>query len=140
MPQFTSSILDAIVVGQQRVNPPGYSDPTESVVLFIKCTPSASSGTLTPNPKLIKQLKDAIAKDLTRRHVPAFIFEAPEVPYNVNGKKLEIQLKAVLCGGQEALDKLKTTREERTLLSWFVKFFEVEKVVKEQERRCVAKL
>lgn len=132
MPQFTSSILDAIVVGQQRVTPPRYSDPTENVVLFIKCTPSASSGTLTPSPKITKQLNDAIAKDLTRRHVPAFIFETPEVPYNVNGKKLEIQLKAVLCGGQEALDKLKVTKEEREMLSWFVKFYDVEKVVKEQ--------
>ncbi|KEF63445.1 uncharacterized protein A1O9_01423 [Exophiala aquamarina CBS 119918] len=140
MPQFTSSILDAIVVGQQRVKPPMYSDPTESVVLFIRCTPSASSGTLTPNPKLVKQLNDAIAKDLTRRHVPAYIFEAPEIPYNANGKKLEIQLKAVLCGGREALEKLKTTKEEKALLVWYVKFFEVEKIVKEQEGRRGAKL
>jgi len=140
MPQFTSSILDAIVVGQERVKPPRYSDPTEKVVLFVKCTPSASSGTLTPNIRLIKQINDAIAKDLTRRHVPAFVFEAPEVPYNVNGKKLEIQLKAVLCGGQAALDKLKTTKEERQSLSWFVKFFDVENVVKEQEGRFGTRL
>lgn len=134
-PQFASSILDAIVVGQQRVKPPRYSDSTELVVLFIKCSPSASSGTLTPSPKLVKDLNDAIAKDLTRRHVPAFVFETPEVPYNANGKKLEIQLKAVLCGGQEALDKLKVTKEERHMLTWFVKFFAIENVMKEQSGR-----
>jgi acetoacetyl-CoA synthetase len=121
------------------VKPPRYSDPTENVVLFIKCTSAASSGTLTPSPKVTKQLNDAIAKDLTRRHVPAYIFETPEVPYNANGKKLEIQLKAVLCGGHEALDKLKVTKEERDMLSWFVKFYDVEKVVKEQHGR-MAKL
>ena len=62
------------------------------------------------------------------------------MPYNVNGKKLEIQLKAVLCGGQAALDKLKTTKEERQSLSWFVKFFDVENVVKKQEGRFGARL
>lgn len=104
-------------------------------MLFIKCTPSASSGTLTPNPKIVRDLSDAIAKDLTRRHVPAFVFETPEVPYNVNGKKLEIQVKAVLCGGQEALNRLKVTNDEKAMLAWFVKFFEIENVVKEQSGR-----
>lgn len=127
-PEFTPSILDAIVVGQQRVQPPLYSDPTERVVLFIKCTPSATSGTLTPSPILTAKIKDAIAKNLSRRHVPSFIFEAPEVPYNVNGKKLEIQVKAVLCGGEAALRKLKVTREEELSLRWFLSFFDVDKV------------
>ncbi|KAK4893288.1 hypothetical protein LTR27_008411 [Elasticomyces elasticus] len=128
MPKFQNAIADAIVVGQQRVKAP-YSDATERVVLFIKCTPQASTGSVVPRAQLEMAIRETIAENLSRRHVPAFIFEAPDIPYNVNGKKLEIQVKAVLCGGAEALARLKLTELEFQQVKWFEKFHHIEKVV-----------
>ncbi|KIX06976.1 acetoacetate-CoA ligase [Rhinocladiella mackenziei CBS 650.93] len=127
-PKFNGRIADAIVVGQQRITPP-YSDPAERVVLFLKCTPQASTGTLRPCSQIEAAIREQIANDLSRRHVPAFIFETKEVPYNANGKKLEIQVKAVLCGGKQAFAKLKLTQEEFRQIKWFERFYEIEKVV-----------
>lgn len=80
-------------------------------------------------------IRDQIALDLSRRHVPAWIFETEVVPYNANGKKLEIQVKAVLCGGQTALNKLKLTPEERSQVQWYAPFYEMEKVVETLEKQ-----
>lgn len=132
-PRFHSQIVDALVVGQQRIAAP-YSDPAERVVLFIKCSPQASSGTLRPKQQLESAIREQIAKDLSRRHVPTFIFETDEVPYNANGKKLEIQVKAVLCGGGPAMARLKVTQDEFRQLKWYERFFEIEKVGSLEQR------
>lgn len=113
---------------------PPHIDPAERVVLFIKCSPQASTGTLRPDAELEAAIREQIANDLSRRHVPALIFEVEEVPYNTNGKKLEIQVKAVLCAGKQGLSKLKLTQEEFRQVKWFERFYEVEKVVKSLAR------
>lgn len=133
-PRFNRLITDAIVAGQQRIAPP-YSDPAEQVVLFIKCAPGVSTGSLRVRSDLEAAIRDQIALDLSRRHVPAWIFETEVVPYNANGKKLEIQVKAVLCGGQTALNKLKLTPEERSQVQWYAPFYEMEKVVETLEKQ-----
>ncbi|KAK6401466.1 hypothetical protein LTR81_023407 [Elasticomyces elasticus] len=89
LPEFQNAITDAIVVGQQRIKAP-YSDATERVVLFIKCTPQASAGSLVPRAQLGMSLRDRIAENLSRRHVPAFVFEAPDIPYNVNTRSTAV--------------------------------------------------
>lgn len=133
-PQFSSSVLDAVVVGQQRVSPP-YSDPTERVLLFLKCSENASTGTLFPSEELEKRIREQIAKDLSRRHVPHHIFEINEVPYNANGKKMEIQAKAIVCSGSSAKNKMKLSQEESAMLESFVRFYDVETLVKKSKIR-----
>ncbi|KAK4610178.1 Acetoacetyl-CoA synthetase [Fulvia fulva] len=137
-PALKSSVADALVVGQQRQDS-RYSDPTEQVLLFLKCTPSATSSSLFPNSGLVDQVKQHIIKDLSRRHVPHYFFEVDEIPYNVNGKKLETLVKKVVNGGPEVLRKLKMTEDEARMMGKFVKFYHVEGVVK-REGREVAKL
>lgn len=127
-PAFKHLISDSIVVGQQRLVS-GYSDPAERVVLFIKCTPAATSGTIHPKSDLKSKIARAVEQNLSRRHVPAFVFETNIVPYNVNGKKLEIQVKAILSGGKEAMNKLKATKDELKQLEWYERFFDIEKFV-----------
>ncbi|KEF56412.1 uncharacterized protein A1O9_07993 [Exophiala aquamarina CBS 119918] len=130
-PKFTRSVSDACVVGQQRNQAP-YFDTSERVVLFVKCTSNAllsSESPLKLHPTLEKQVREQITKDLSRRHVPAFIFTAPEIPYNVNGKKQEIQVRAVLCGGEQAMAKLQVTEEERRVLKWFLPFYAMERII-----------
>ncbi len=136
-PKFSNAILDSIVIGQQRLAPP-YSDSAEKVVLFIKCAPSLRTGTLRVRPELESAVREQIARDLSRRHVPAFIFGTEVVPYNANGKKLEIQAKAVLSGGPSAFQKLKLTAEEFVQLKWYERFYEIEGVVEALKSQQVA--
>ncbi|KAH8810648.1 putative acetyl-CoA synthetase [Xylogone sp. PMI_703] len=138
LPKFASSILDACVVGQQRVKHP-YSDAAERVVLFIKCAPTITTNSMIPDTVLEKQIRDQITTDLSRRHVPSFIFEVAEIPYNFNGKKLETQIKAILCSGEEALTKIKVTSEERRKLEVFKRFYHIEDCVHRQ-RDAASKL
>lgn len=84
--------------------------------------------------ELKSRIREAITMDLSRRHVPSFMFAVEQIPYNVNGKKLEIPLRAVLSEGKEAFAKRKFTVEERQVLEKFLKYFRVEEVVHAQDR------
>ncbi|KIX95811.1 uncharacterized protein Z520_08519 [Fonsecaea multimorphosa CBS 102226] len=127
--RFTSSIADSLVVGQQRRAAP-YSDTTERVLLFIKCREGESSNRLLPKRDLEARIREQIAKDLSRRHVPAHIFEVNEIPYNANGKKMEIQVKAVVNGGAQARTKQRVSPQELSMLEQFEPFFHLEKLLK----------
>ncbi|KAL4802567.1 acetoacetyl-CoA synthetase [Aspergillus unguis] len=81
-------IADSICVGQRRA-----SDADERVLLFIKMNPDQS-----PDASLISSIKQAIKTRYSPRHVPAYIFEVPEIPYTVNGKKCEINVKQIVSG------------------------------------------
>lgn len=126
--RFRGLLLDAIVVGQQRIAPP-YSDSAEQVILFIKCAPNISTNTWRVRGDLDAAIRDQITQDLSRRHVPAHIFECHLIPYNANGKKLEIQLKAILGEGTAALQKLKLTPDELSQVKLFEPFYEIERFV-----------
>lgn len=67
---FAQKIEDSVCVGQRRKK-----DIDEQVLLFIKM----KSGQRF-NAQLIADVKAAIAKGLSKRHVPRFIFETPEIP------------------------------------------------------------
>lgn len=129
------AIHDALAVGQQRQTAQ-HSDPAERVILFMKCAPEHSSGTRHPTPSLRQRVRDAIIRDLSRRHVPHFMFEAGEIPHNANGKKMEIQVKQVCNGGQAALDKMTLTDAERGMLETFVRFYDVERVAENKAREA----
>ncbi|EXJ55066.1 acetoacetate-CoA ligase [Cladophialophora psammophila CBS 110553] len=137
-PHFASSIIDSLVVGQQRSAAP-YSDTTERVLLFIKCREGESTNHLLPNKDLDSRIRDQIARDLSRRHVPAHIFEVKEIPYNANGKKMEIQVKAVVNGGAQAKTKQRLSQHELSMLEQFEPFFHLEKLLNKLER-CDSKL
>ena len=44
------------------------------------------------------ELKAAIRANLSARHVPKFVFEVPEVPVTINGKKVEVAVKRIISG------------------------------------------
>ena len=137
--EVSSKVLDGLAVGQQRATDK-YSDATERVILFLKVAEDQSSATLFPREELLQTVRDLIARDLSRRHVPHFFFEVEEIPHNANTKKMEIQVKQVCNGGQGALDKMTLTDTERTMLQNFVKFYDVEEVVRENKGGRRAKL
>ncbi|KAK4496524.1 hypothetical protein PRZ48_012504 [Zasmidium cellare] len=114
----SAEVADAICVGQQRAQ-----DPSERVFLLLLLKDRKPF-----TKELEDRIKSAIQRDLSRRHVPHFFFAVDSIPYNVNGKKLEIPLRAVLSEGKKAFERRKFTAEEREALECFLPYFEVEKI------------
>ncbi|KAH9055528.1 acetoacetate-CoA ligase [Lactarius vividus] len=87
-PVFSARIDDTICVGQRRPQ-----DKDERVLLFVKMRAGHKL-----DPALEESISAAIRSALSRRHVPAYIFEVEELPYTVNGKKIEIAVKKIVSG------------------------------------------
>lgn len=77
-------ILDSLVVGQN------WHDDVR-VILFVKLKPG-----FTLNEQLVNQIKTVIRKNATPRHVPAKIIAVPDIPYTINGKKVELAVRNVI--------------------------------------------
>lgn len=125
-----AEVADSICVAQQREQ-----DQSERVYLFIQ--PRLSNKL---SKDLEQKIRKAIARDLSRRHVPQFMFATSNIPYNVNGKKLEIPLRAVLSEGKKAFAKRKFTNEEIEVLETYLPYFEVEVITGESEAKPMSKL
>ncbi|CAL1295524.1 unnamed protein product [Larinioides sclopetarius] len=63
----------------------------ERAVLFLKIEDGYSF-----SDELVNRIREAIARELTIRHVPDVILETKDIPYNINGKKLEIIVKKII--------------------------------------------
>ncbi|PNP74974.1 hypothetical protein FNYG_11698 [Fusarium nygamai] len=83
-----SDILDAICVGQRRA-----CDNDEQVMLFVKMKPAPSF-----TQDLQHRLRAAIREKYTPRHVPKYIFAVEDIPYMINGKTCEINVKHIVSG------------------------------------------
>jgi acetoacetyl-CoA synthetase len=68
-----SQISDSICVGQRR-----RTDGDETVMLFCKMRPGESF-----TQKLVNDIKAAIRKELSPRHVPKYVFETPDIPVSL---------------------------------------------------------
>ena len=71
-----------------------------------------------------KEIKSLIRTSCSPRHVPDFIFQTPDIPYTLSGKKVEVPIKKILKG-----DKLNNVISKDSLknpksIDWFVKFYE----------------
>lgn len=67
---FAGEVAESLCVGQRR---PQDLDERVYLFLFMKNGKVFDKG-------LEKKIKDTIARELTKRHVPKFIFEVPEIP------------------------------------------------------------
>jgi acetoacetyl-CoA synthetase len=79
-------IDDSVVVGHK------YQDD-ERVVLFVKMKAGFEL-----NDILIKKIKTSIRSQCSPRHVPAVLLTTPDVPYTINGKKVEVAVKKLIHG------------------------------------------
>ncbi|KDR75136.1 hypothetical protein GALMADRAFT_140674 [Galerina marginata CBS 339.88] len=116
MEQFSTSVDDSLCVGQRRPQ-----DKDERVLLFLKLRPGFKF-----TPELVNDIKNAIRKGLSARHVPAYIFEIPDIPYTVNGKKIEIAVKQIISGSN--LQPSGTVANPEALQLYY-KYRDIEKVV-----------
>ncbi|KAL4935966.1 hypothetical protein BDV06DRAFT_217023 [Aspergillus oleicola] len=115
-------IADSLCVGQRRPH-----DSDESVVLFIQL----SSGQAF-TPSLITKLRERIVQQLTPRHAPRYIFAVPEIPYTVNGKKVEILVKKIISGSGNVT--ISPTIANPQCLAAYEQFVRIEKAYVDQQR------
>ncbi|KAH7927543.1 acetoacetate-CoA ligase [Leucogyrophana mollusca] len=85
---FSEELDDALCVGQRRPQ-----DADERVLLFLKMRQGQAF-----TPALVERIKNAIRTGLSPRHVPAYVFDITDIPYTVNGKKIEIAVKQIVSG------------------------------------------
>lgn len=79
-------VADSVIVGQQFQG-------DERVVLFVKL----AEGYILDDD-LVKKLKSSIRSACSPRHVPAIIKTVKDVPYTLNGKKVEVAVKKIIHG------------------------------------------
>ncbi|KAH8652434.1 hypothetical protein BX600DRAFT_386793 [Xylariales sp. PMI_506] len=85
---FSDRIVDSICVGQRRPQ-----DNDESVMLFLLMREGFKF-----DKKIVVEVKQAIKRDLSKRHVPRYVFETPEIPTTINLKKVELPVKQIVSG------------------------------------------
>jgi len=76
-------VEDSLVIGQPWKN-------DERIILFLKMK---NQSVLTD--KLIKKIKIYIKESCSPRHTPAKIFAVEDIPYTINGKKVEMAVKQI---------------------------------------------
>jgi acetoacetyl-CoA synthetase len=85
---FADKVADSLCVGQRRPQ-----DQDESVMLFLLMRHGQRF-----SEALVSQIQQAIARDLTKRHVPRYIFETPEIPVSVKSKDFSDKVSALTDG------------------------------------------
>ncbi|GJN75426.1 hypothetical protein PLICBS_009525 [Purpureocillium lilacinum] len=119
--RFVAEVAESLCVGQRRE-----TDLDERVVLFLLMRPGRKL-----DAALVAKIKDTIAREMTKRHVPKYIFEVPDIPVTVNGKKVELPVKSIISG--------KTVKPSGTLLNpksleFFYQFQKIEDVAPPQAK------
>ncbi len=80
------AIADSLVVGQK------WQDD-ERVILFLKM-----EATSELNAELVSKIKSTIRSQCSPRHVPSKILPIDDIPYTINGKKVEVAVKKIIHG------------------------------------------
>lgn len=79
-----SEVVDSLVVGQDW-------DNDVRMILFVKLAPG-----LELSEGLIQRIKTVIRVNTTLRHVPAIIIQVKDIPYTLNGKKVEMAVRQII--------------------------------------------
>tara|TARA_B100001179_G_scaffold52660_1_gene35776 strand:+ start:4765 stop:6711 length:1947 start_codon:yes stop_codon:yes gene_type:complete len=79
-------VADSLVVGQSN-------NGDERVILFIMLNDNHHL-----SKELILDIKNSIRSNCSPHHVPAIIMEIEDIPYTINGKKVEIAVKRMIQG------------------------------------------
>ncbi|KAF2090758.1 acetoacetyl-CoA synthase [Saccharata proteae CBS 121410] len=120
---FSSQIADSICVGQRRP-----LDADESVMLFLLM---AEGRRFTK--RLANEVKERIGQELSKRHVPKWVFETKEIPTTVNLKKVELPVKQIVSG---QFIKPSGTLLNPDSLNFYYQFAQVEQL---EERESLSK-
>ncbi|MBC8312530.1 MAG: acetoacetate--CoA ligase [Candidatus Marinimicrobia bacterium] len=81
-----AGVLDSVIVGHS-------TGDDEEVVLFVKLDDDTQL-----DDTLKATIKAKVRTGCSPRHVPAKIISAPDIPYTINGKKVEVAVKKLIHG------------------------------------------
>ena len=81
-------VADSLVVGQKW-------EDDERVILFVKLNEGSK---LTK--EFIERIRKSIRSECSPRHVPSVVLPTKDVPYTINGKKVEIAVKKIIRGNE----------------------------------------
>jgi len=81
-----AEIEDALVVGQRQ-------DEDERVVLFV-----VTAEGVDLDDRIRDLIRETVREKASPRHVPEKIIAVPQIPYTINGKKVEIAVSRILHG------------------------------------------
>ncbi|ROW09063.1 hypothetical protein VMCG_02879 [Cytospora schulzeri] len=118
---FADKIHDSLCVGQRRPR-----DEDESVMLFLLMKPGQRF-----SKELVNEIREAIRKDLSKRHVPKYIFETNEIPTTINMKKVELPVKQIVSGHKI---KPSGTLANPQSLDYYYQFAKVENLIGPKEK------
>ena len=85
-----NGILDCVVIGK-------IIDGDEKIILFVKMESPL-------NTEIKKEIKDKLKERCSPRHIPYKIIQVNDIPYTLNGKKVEIAINKII-NGDEVLNK-----------------------------------
>ena len=74
-------------------------DDDERIILFVKL-----KNKINLKNDLIDKINEELRNNCSPRHVPFKILEVKDIPYTINGKKIEIAVKQII-NGQEISNK-----------------------------------
>ncbi|KIJ67761.1 hypothetical protein HYDPIDRAFT_83248 [Hydnomerulius pinastri MD-312] len=120
--QGLEGVQDVLCVGQRREG-----EEDERVLLFLKMR-EGERGKV--GREIRERVREVVRRGLSRRHVPAGIFEIEDIPYTVNGKKIEIAVKQIVSG-VDAVPSGTVANPESFKL--YYKYRDFEKVMREEE-------
>ncbi|KAI1485187.1 acetoacetyl-coenzyme A synthetase [Biscogniauxia mediterranea] len=118
---FADRVADSLCVGQRRP-----ADTNETVMLFLLMRPGCRF-----DRELVREVKEAIGRSLTKRHVPKYVFETPEIPTTVNLKKVELPVKQIVSG---QVIKPSGTLLNPKSLDYYYQFAKVQQLVGPKEK------
>ena len=107
------AIADSLVVSIELSGGRAY------MPLFVQLKPG-----LTLNDDIVKQIKVALRKDFTPRHVPDEVFQIDEIPYTMTGKKLETPVKKILMGFDLEKSVNRDSMRNPETIDYFIDFAE----------------
>ncbi|KAK3684812.1 hypothetical protein B0T22DRAFT_199048 [Podospora appendiculata] len=118
---FADRVQDSLCVGQRRPQ-----DDDESVMLFLLMKPGVKF-----SRALVAEVKKRVGEDLSKRHVPRFVFETPEIPTTINLKKVELPVKQIVSG--QTITASGTLANPQSL-DFYYRFVKVEDLVGPREK------
>ena len=80
------AIVDSLVIGQRIQS-------EELVLLFVKLLPG-----MQLDDEIRQSIRAAILDSASPRHLPAKIIQVDDIPYTINGKKLELAVRDIVHG------------------------------------------
>ncbi|WP_346891029.1 acetoacetate--CoA ligase [uncultured Roseibium sp.] len=106
-----AEIEDSLIVCIEKPDG-GYFMP-----LFVRLKPGTE---LTED--LIASIKSCLRTDRSPRHVPDVIVEAPDIPYTITSKKMEVPIRKLLLGVPPESAASRGSMRDPQVLDWYAQF------------------